>query len=131
MKNLTITEKIKSFEDACNALNISPDLPNLELIHSRFRKSMTASYKLLIIVEALNEQTFDELIKTCDYLYEPWFLRSGIAYGGSIAGLSDASTSRTVSDAYTSIGSRFGLKTRELARYAGNQFIDLYNDVLS
>ena len=51
-----ITDKIKSFEDACKHLRLNPnDLPVVDMLPEKDRKSIIAFYKLTIIIRALNE----------------------------------------------------------------------------
>lgn len=42
---MKITDKIKSFEDACEALGINSTLPNLEAMSKSYQKAMLAHRK--------------------------------------------------------------------------------------
>jgi hypothetical protein len=46
---------IETFEDACDVLGLDAlNLPNLSAISKRFKKSLLAYYKLMVIFEAIN-----------------------------------------------------------------------------
>jgi len=150
--NRPITERVKTFKDACRALgdnhqfvsewsvvseitNISPDL--------------RAFFKLRIITAALNEGWEPQFTED-EYRYFPWFylytqeewgkldeekkesgvLFGGHAYYGADAGFVFARSSSAPSYARAYFGSRLCFKTDALARYAGRQFTALYADYL-
>ena len=88
-------------------------------------------------------QTYDELQEAYQENGEEWanahkyasldkYRVVGRAYSSANAdgGLAYASTSSASSSSYTSYGSRLAFRTKELAAYAGNQFVDLYADFL-
>jgi hypothetical protein len=51
-----ITERVKTFEDACEVLGLNPEnLPIVENLPEKDRQSIVAYYKLTVIVRALNE----------------------------------------------------------------------------
>jgi hypothetical protein len=69
-----IEEKIKSFEDACAALNINPEaLPEVSALPEKHRKALIAHYKLITITEALNEGWQPNWNDRSEYKYTPWF----------------------------------------------------------
>ena len=148
-----ITERIKTFEDACEVLgNEHPLVTEYKIISEAYdiKDDLYAYLKLRIICEALNEgwkPTFDE--NECHYY--SWFyiytkegyeeldedekkecyipLRSHLnanAYGGLVY----AHTSFAGSVSGASYGVRLAFKTRELAEYCGKQFIDIWADFL-
>lgn len=119
--------KIKTFEDACVALNLNPNhLPDVSAIPERMRKRTIADYKLCVIAEALNEGWQPDWSNYSEYKYFPYFDVEASKETPSGSGLSfhgcDYSGSRTV------VGSRLCFRTRELAVYAGKQFIEIYTD---
>lgn len=123
-----ITDKIKSFEDACKHLGLNPnDLPVVDMLPEKDRKSIIAYYKLTIITRALNEGWEPDFSNWDEYKYYNWFYveenkdqrSSGFRYCG---------TGYTYSDA--TIGSRLCFKNRELAKYATEQFKELYREYL-
>ena len=117
-----VMERIKTFDDAYNELGkehvLVKDFDNSNpLTHEH-----AAYLELCIIVTAINEgwkPTFAEGEKR----WCPWFeIEDG--------GVSFAYASYDSSDADTSICSRLAFKSEELAKYAGQQFIDIYKDFL-
>ena len=149
-KSLPITERVKTFEDAEAITGITLPAPALEYLP----KDVIAYMKLRIIAAALNGQsegTLDEFPKfeKGEYRWYPWFLlytqneidemseeeksrvvlRSG-SYAYAVGGVACAYAYSYSSDAYTYCGSRLAFKTKELAKYAGEQFIDIWADLV-
>lgn len=120
---MKITEKIKSFEDACQLLGIATNLPEVSLLPENHQKAILAHYKLVIIAEALNEGWKPNWDDDDEYKYYPYFDMEGSSSGSGFS-----------SDGYggwssgTHVGSRLCFKSRELARYTGETFIDLYKE---
>lgn len=113
-----VMDRIKTFADAYDALGeehvLVKDFDNSNPV----THELAAYLELCIIVAAFNEgwkPTFAEDEKR----WYPWFKieDSGVAYAFAFYGSS-----------YTSsvFGSRLAFKSRELAEYAGKQFIDFY-----
>ena len=119
-----ITDRVKSFEDACQVLGISTNVPEVKGLPRKHQKAIIANYKLIVIAEALNEGWKPNWQDSDEYKYYPWFDMSNPA----VVGYSD--TAATASSAGASIGSRLCLKNRELAIYFGQTFTDLFNDSL-
>lgn len=118
--------KIKSFQDACKDQKISPTkLPDVSMLSEPMGKYVLAAYKLAVITVSLNK------IKTKVWLpnwhdssskYQIWFdmdSPSGLVLGAVFGFFSD-----------TYVGSRLCFRTREIAEYAGKQFIELYKDFM-
>ena len=127
-KKMSIKEKIKSFEDACKFLGLDPNnIPNVEHLPEKDRKSIIAFYKLTIITRALNEGWEPDFTNWNEWKYWNWFYIE--AYGAA-AGFASAATTNTASSTATYFGSRLCFKTRELATYAREQFRDLYFEYL-
>lgn len=119
-----ITDRVKSFEDACQVLGISTNVPEVKGLPRKHQKAIIANYKLIIIAEALNEGWKPNWQDSDEYKYYPWFDMSNPAG----VGYSDAYG--TASNAAANFGSRLCLKNRELAIYFGQTFTDLFNDSL-
>ena len=149
--NRPVTERIKTFEDAREALGDEHPLVkeywgvvNVDL---DITQELIAYLKLRIIVAALNEG-WEPKFEKGEYRYYPWFylytkeqydelddeekgccvLRSGYYTNSSYGFVSclayyDASLSYTYSG-----GSRLAFRTRELAAYAGKQFTEEWAD---
>lgn len=109
------TQKIKSFEDACIALNKQPE----SLLPAGLQPCDIAFIKLRIIAEALNEGWQPNWSDFNERKYYPWFdMENGFSFYVCVYNY-------TVS----SVGSRLCFKSSELAEYAGQQFTDLYKDL--
>ena len=81
-----------------------------------------AHLKIQIIAKALNEGWYPNWNDTNEYKYYPWF-KASPGVGFSFSDYDFALTRSTV-------GSRLCFKSRDLAEYAGKQFIDIYNQFL-
>ena len=75
-------KKIKSFEDACNALGILEIVPDFSTFPEKYRSAMYAHYKLMIITEALNEGWTPNWDDWEERKYYPWFDMRSSASGG-------------------------------------------------
>lgn len=121
---MDITKKIKSYEDACKVLNLDPaNLPVVENLPEKDRKSIIAYYKLTVIIRALNEGWEPDWNDWNEYKYFNWFYLDS-------AGFACASTSYAVSYPTANLGSRLCYKNATLARYASKKFEGLYLDYL-
>lgn len=152
-KPADVRERIKTFEDACEALGnhafvnqyrriIEEQNPPMD----ETAKDLIAYLKLRIICAALNEG-WEPTFANEEYRWYPWFvvytkeeldrmseekLRRVVgrsngnanAYGGLV--YAGAYVASSVSDSYG--GSRLAFKSEELADYAGKQFIEIYAD---
>lgn len=115
-------KEIKSYEDACKALNIQPISENAVVAFPKAdRKSMLAYHKLTVIARALNEGWQPDWSNKNEYKYYPIFRYIN-------AGLSYASTNSAASYTYAYIGSRLCFKTEAISDYAAATFADLYKD---
>lgn len=152
--NRPVTERIKTFEDACRELGEAhPFVQHFRLYESQMHGNFVEMYdiaaylKARIIVAALNEGWTPKFEKG-EWRYAPWYelLTNeqiekldedekknvcrvvGRAYNSANAygGLVYASAHNVSSHSYTSGGSRLAFKTEELAEYAGKQFIEIF-----
>lgn len=119
-----ITKRVKSYEDACKVLGIEPDSIDV-LTKLGFTKDEIAYRRLKTIAKALNEGWEPDWTDSSQYKYWPWFV-----YNSNFAGFGYAATTHSASTTATSIGSRLCYKTSTLARYAGEQFEEDYNNFL-
>ena len=147
-----ITKRIKTFEDACDALgNEHPYVKEyLSTVNINITQDLISYLQLRIITEALNEgwkPTFDK----GEYRYYPWFytytkeeydaldedkkkkcrilMKSGsnpYAIGNFIFQNKVDAGLYTI----TSYSVRLFLKTEQLAKYCGEQFFDIWIDYL-
>jgi hypothetical protein len=126
-KKVSITEQIKSFEDACRVLGLDPkNIPGVEHLPEKDRKSIVAFYKLTIIARALNEGWEPDFFDFGQRKYWNWFY----ADNGAGAGFVYANAYVVPSAANTNVGSRLCFKTSELAEFARENFRDLYFEYL-
>lgn len=141
---LPVTDRVKTFEDACHESGIDP-----EQYMSKYEDEpadVIAYMKLRVICKALNEGWTPKFVKG-EFRYFPYFrlysseeisrmseeeksrvvYRSG-SYAKADGGVSYAFASYDSAYVGAYIGSRLAFKTIELAEYAGKQFIDLWTD---
>jgi hypothetical protein len=124
---MSTTEKIKTFEDACEALKLDAEkvIPDFSFYPEEDREAMIAHAKLVIINKALNMQD-DGTIWTPDWTngkfdkYYPWFDMRSSSVGGFSYDDYDSWDTGTI------VGSRLCYSSSEVAEYAGTQFKDLY-----
>ena len=156
--NRPVTERIKTFEDACNELGednlmvrvyqtlIARAGKTEQSLAEWMGKDVVAFLKLRIITEALNEGWHPKFTED-EYRYYPWFYIYtkeeydnfseeekrrcvGRAYSSAYAngGLVSSHANYASSSSNASNGVRLAFSTRELAEYAGKQFIDIWAD---
>ena len=145
-KPKNVMERIKTFEDACNELGIDHNEWMQDKKELGLEADVIAYLKLRIIAAALNEG-WKPQFTTDEYRYFPWFClytqseidemneedKSRVVFrsyynANAYGGVAYAVTSFDSSFAGTSIGSRLAFKTRELAEYAGRQFVEIWAD---
>lgn len=123
-----ITDRVKTYEDACKVLGVEP-INEQNAKAQGFRSDEIARRKLETIAAALNEGWKPDWNNTDQYKYYPYFYIQENANGAS-AGLSFAHTNFAATYTAAYIGSRLCFYASRLARYAGNQFTDLYEQIL-
>lgn len=123
-----ITDRVKTYEDACKVLGVEP-INEQNAKAQGFRSDEIARRKLETIAAALNEGWKPDWNNTDQYKYYPYFYIQENAKG-AFAGLSCASSGNAATNTLASIGSRLCFYASRLARYAGNQFTDLYEQIL-
>lgn len=143
--NRPVTERIKTFEDACNALGI--DAFTEEEKYEDMMPDEVAYQKLRIICQALNEEWTPKFTKD-EVRWYPWhwlyddeeiadmpddekadrcLMMTG-DYVTEYAGFACANSNHAPSYSSTYFGSRLCLKSDALASYCGRQFIRLWAD---
>lgn len=152
--NLTVTERIKTFEDAVEATGMTLPFDDNQL--SYLPKDVVAYMKLRVIAAALNElheTTLDEFPKftTDEYRWYPWlylytqeeidkmdkekkkklWLFGGYSSFGAYCGLASAYSSDAWSRSVASFSARLAVKSEALAKYFGQQFIDIWSDYVA
>lgn len=156
LKSQDIKERIKTFEDAVNAIGEDhPLVAQYKTINSAFKEAdnnlhLFAYTRLAIIAEALNEGWRPEYTED-EYRYYPWFglytqeeyddmddedkercrfVGRSDSYAGAHGGLVCASAGSGSAFSDTYFGSRLAFKSRELAIYCGKQFIEIWINYL-
>ena len=155
--NRPVTERIKTFEDACNELGEDHPMVSVydalvtrangeQSLAEWMGKDVVAFLKLRIITEALNEGWHPKFTED-ECRYYPWFYIYtkeeydnfseeekrrcvGRAYNNAFAdgGLVYSNAYNASSCSYTLSGVRLAFSTKELAEYAVKQFIDIWTD---
>lgn len=156
LKSQDIKERIKTFEDAVNAIGEDhPLVAQYKTINSAFKEAdnnlhLFAYTRLAIIAEALNEGWRPEYTEG-EYRYYPWFglytqeeyddmddedkercrfVGRSYLYAHAVGGLVFAYASYGSAYSSTVFGSRLAFKSRELAIYCGKQFIEIWINYL-
>lgn len=120
-ENQNVMDRIKTFEDARDETG-RPDVPDFSMLPKDMRKHFEALYKMIVIVEALNEGWKPNWDDDDECKYYPWFIMSPSAFA-----FCDSDYDNSIADAGS--GSRLRLRTSELAEYAAKQFIDIWKDI--
>ena len=118
-----VTDRIKTYEDACAELGITP-IDESVLLSNGFTKDEIAYRKIKTITEALNEGWKPNWNDENQKKWIPWF------YPNSSSGFVFFSTYYDCSAAFAGYGLRLCFKSDELATYAGKQFTELYKDFI-
>lgn len=124
-----ITDRVKTYEDACKVLGVEP-INEQNAKAQGFRPDEIARRKLETIAAALNEGWLPDWNNTDEYKYYPYFYIQENAKGKGSAGLSCTITSNAAATSTAHIGSRLCFYASRLAKYAGDQFADLYEQIL-
>ena len=114
--------RIKTFEDAMKETG-RPEVPDFSNLPEDLRDYFKAQYKIIVVVEALNEGWKADWEDDDESKYYPYFYMSS----GVFVFLA---TSYRCSNASAGNGSRLCFKTRELARYAGEQFLEVWTTII-
>ena len=116
--------QIKTFEDACKALNYDAELPNFSKVPEKHKKALEAHYQLIIIAEAINEGWQPDWNNTDEYKYELFpdieenkskLSGFGLAYNFCVDWGSD-----------TIVGSRLCFQDTDKAKYCFETFKELW-----
>lgn len=157
--NRPVAERIKTFDDACNELGADHPMVSVydalvtrangeQSLAEWMGKDVVAFLKLRIITEALNEGWHPKFTED-EYRYYPWFciytkeeydnfseeekrrcVGRASYYAYADGGLVCASASYASSGSYADGGARLVFSKRDLAEYAGRQFIDIWADLV-
>lgn len=149
--NRPITERVKTFEDACQILGIDAGAIQEQWENAGLTMIDEIAYqKLRIITAALNEGWEPDFTNPDEYRYYPYLCLwtkeeleqktdewkdernlqlwrgGGDANNGAICGLASACSDAAWSFAAATFSARLAHKTEELAIYSGKQFTELW-----
>ena len=141
-----VMDRVKTFEDAC--IETGTDIQAFNEMTKNLDEHVVTYMKLSIIVKALNEDDKFPYFTKDEWRYYPYFwlytkdeyekmndkdrekisrvLFRSYADAYSSGGVACASARYGASFTHSLVGARLVFKNRELALYAGKQFIDLY-----
>ena len=155
--NRPVAERIKTFDDACNELGADHPMVSVydalvtrangeQSLAEWMGKDVVAFLKLRIITEALNEGWHPKFTED-EYCYYPWFYIytkedydnfseeekrrcvGRASYGANAnGGLVYSVANDASSSSRSNSGVRLAFSNRDLAEYAGKQFIDIWAD---
>ena len=155
--NRPVTERIKTFEDACNELgedNVLVQAYRTAEFNTNGNQNdvsdVFAYLKLRVIAEALNEGWKPKFTKY-EYRWYPWlylytqedidnidedkkknlWLFCGASDRGAFRGLAYAYSDRPRCYSYAYFSARLAVKSEALAKYFGQQFIDIWSDYVA
>lgn len=149
--NRPVTERIKTFDDACNELGDEHPLVKeywgVININLDIKQDLISYLKLRIICAALNEG-WEPQFTNDEYRHYPWFyiytqegidnmdeekkkslwLFGGCSHYGAPCGLAVALSRYGWSASVARLSARLAVKSEELADYFGKQFINIWAD---
>lgn len=122
--NGSITDRIKTLEDAIEETG-RPNTPEFADVPEDLREYFKAQYNAIVVAEALNEGTKMNYRDGEQRKWLPWFNVL------SPAGVSFDATDCEYSDAYAGRAARLCLKSEALAKYAGQQFPEIHEGIIT
>ena len=141
-----VMDRVKTFEDAC--IETGTDIQAFNEMTKNLDEHVVTYMKLSIIVKALNEDDKFPYFTKDEWRYYPYFwlytkdeyekmnakdrekisrvLFRSYSNAYSYGGVADAYARYAALYTYSVVGARLAFRNKELALYAGKQFIDLY-----
>jgi hypothetical protein len=122
---------IKTFEEACKKLKLDPAaiLPDVSRFPAKHQKAITATAKMYIVAEALNEGWEPNWNDSDEYKYFPWFDMEEDKKNNP-SGFRFVGTYFDYSVTYSAGGSRLCFKSQKLSDYCATQFVELWRDMM-
>jgi hypothetical protein len=120
-----VTDRIKSYLDAQKETGY-PKV-DISVFPEGLREHIEAYYQMVVIAEALNEGWKPNWDNSDEPKYYPWFWKEK---KGVSSGFVFYDTIYYCSSAVAGYGLRLCFRTRELAEYAGKQFIEIWNKII-
>jgi hypothetical protein len=123
----TYLERIDTFEDACEAADMSDELPFDQYTKDSIEISTNAFYQLCVITKALNEDWKIDIKDKKQEVWVNWFDLRGLFWGGNAndgasAGFGCSLTYYAPSSANTNFGSRLCFRGKKEADYSRIHF---------
>lgn len=119
--NQKITDIVKTFDDAYEMAG-RPRIPDFCEFSGADRSFFEHMWEMSIIVKALNEGWEPDWDNDNEPKYYPYFYMSPSGFAFSV-------TCNAFTPAAAGCGSRLRFRTSELARYAGEQFLDIWEAI--
>ena len=152
LSNRPVMERVKTFDDACHELGEThPLVQALNLFEKNMGENtnsipdVVAYLRLRIVVAALNEGWTPDWNDKQQRKWYPWFyiyseeeynnlseedkcrvVGRASSFANAVGGLVFSSSSVVSTDSFTFYGSRLAFKSKELAKYCGEQFGELW-----
>jgi hypothetical protein len=120
---INVIDRFKTFEDVLKHFEITVD--EFYEKYAKLESDEIAYIKLKLIAEALNGDWTPDWTDSKQYKYFPYFNNAS----SSVGGFSYDDYGNW--DTFTTVGSRLCFQSAELAKYAGTQFLNEYNEFLS
>jgi len=121
-------KKIKTWQEAFKVKGLDPKkMPDVSMIPEEYQKPVIAQYKLNVVADVLNGDWVADYTDMSQRKYFPWFEVKATKSKPSGSALSYGVYDGW--DAGTGCGVRLSYRDSETAKYAGKQFIKLYEDL--
>jgi hypothetical protein len=123
-----ITERVKSFEDACDVLEYSTITPMCGQLPDKYHGPIKIFYMLQVVCEALNEGWVADWNNIDQVKYFPYFK----LVDGKLVflGVAARNSYRALGLANSLIVSRLCYNSENIAEYAGREFLELYHNLI-
>ncbi len=118
---------VSSFEEACQQLGKSTELPDVSQWPERLQKHLIATYKLDTILEVNNDGWKANIADTDQYKYYPWF--SVEPNESRPSGFALACDGYGCDLTISNLGARLACKDEELAQFMGENCAALYEEL--
>jgi hypothetical protein len=121
---------VQSFEEACENRGYDPknSLPDVSNVPAKHQAAVTATAKMFIIAEAINDGIDANWDDNDEEKWFPWFDME--VDSNNPSGFRFYFAIYDFTFTYATGGSRLSYRTKNNAEYAGKQFEDLYRDMM-
>jgi len=126
-KELTIMDRVKTFEDALNLADEKTRQEYLKSVEGYNTPDEIAYKKLKLIIKVVNEEWVADYKNPKQIKWYLWFADLSFGAGSGLCCANFAYASGSYSLPF---GSRLNFKNKETALYVGNQFMPLWKEYL-